>query len=63
MKRELRAIARTGEVGDLYDYGTNALAFYAREKTLTALLKRELIEDTAGGYVLTEAGRAAIADA
>jgi hypothetical protein len=63
MLRELRAIQSTGEVGDLLDYGSNALAFYAREKTLTALLRRDLIVSEAGGYVLTDAGREALAKA
>lgn len=63
MQRELRAIHETGDVGALADYGRGALAFYAREKTITALERRELIADAPGGFVLTDAGRAAIAKA
>jgi hypothetical protein len=59
MVRELRCIEQ-GRIGDLDDYGANALAFHAREKVLTALLSRELIVPDAGDYALTDAGRAAI---
>jgi hypothetical protein len=61
MLRELRAIDRTGEVSDLTEFGASALAFYARDNVLSALLRRELIRDEPGGYVVTDAGRAAIA--
>jgi hypothetical protein len=61
--RELRAIERTGEVSDLAEFGASHLAFHARDRVLGALLRRELIRDEPGGYVVTEAGRAAIAKA
>ena len=60
MKRELRSLAMTGEVGDLRDYRSSALAFYAREKTLGALLRRDLIASACGGFMLTDAGRSAL---
>lgn len=61
MRRELRWIERWGEPGDLADYGMHALAFHARERVLSALLRRNLIREGAGGFVLTDAGRAAAA--
>jgi hypothetical protein len=61
MQRELHAIQSTGDVSDLLEFGTNALAFYARDNVLGALLRRELIRDEPGGYVVTDAGRAALA--
>lgn len=60
MLRELRWIGQFGEPGDLADYGANALAFYARERTLSALIRRGLIADA---ETITDAGRAAIAKA
>lgn len=59
MRRELRWIEKWGEPGDLADYGVHALAFNARERVLSALLRRKLIRDEPGGFVLTDAGRAA----
>lgn len=58
MERELRSIER-GDVGDLLDYGHNALAFYARDRVIGALERRGLIEQTPD-WSLTEAGRAAL---
>lgn len=61
MVRELRAIER-GDIGDLLDYGTNALAFYARDRVIGALERRGLIAATPD-WSLTEAGRAALSKA
>lgn len=61
MLRELRSIER-GDVGDLLDYGTNALSFYARDRVIGALERRGLIEATPD-WSITDAGRAAIAKA
>ena len=61
MLRELRAIER-GDVGDLLDYGTSALAFHARDRVIGALARRGLIAATPD-WSLTNAGRAAIANA
>lgn len=61
MLRELRSIERSG-VGDLLDYGTNALAFYARDRVIGALERRGLIVND-GDWIATDAGRAAIAKA
>lgn len=61
MVRELHAIER-GDVGDLLDYGYNALAFYARDRVIGALERRGLIAATPD-WTLTDAGRAAIARA
>jgi hypothetical protein len=58
MLRELRCIVKYGVPGDLADYGANALAFYAREKTIDALIRRGLIADC---ETATDAGRDAIA--
>lgn len=58
MLRELRCIVRYGQPGDLAEYGANALAFYARDKTIGALMRRGLIEDAEHA---TEAGEALIA--
>lgn len=59
MQRELRSIAH-GEVSDLLDYGTNSLAFYARDRVIGALEKRGLIAATPD-WSLTDAGQAALA--
>ena len=59
MLRTLRSVAN-GDPGDLADFGLSALAFYAREKVLSALIARGLIEDA---ETITDAGRAAIAKA
>ena len=61
MVRELRSIER-GDVGELLDYGQNALAFYARDRVIGALERRGLIV-AAPDWSLTAAGRAAIAKA
>jgi hypothetical protein len=65
MLRELRAIQRTGEPGDMDDYrGAEHLAFYARDKVLSSLLRRGLIEPIEhSAFALTDAGRAAISKA
>lgn len=60
MRRELRCIHKWGEPSDLSEFGARAIAFHARDKVLSALLRRELIRDEPGGFVLTDAGRAAI---
>lgn len=62
MLRELRAIDSTGEPTDPIDWtGAAHLWFHARDKVLSALLRRGLIEDVAGvGFVLTDAGRTAL---
>jgi hypothetical protein len=58
MLRELSAIAKTGEPTDPYDWiGAAALWFHARDRVLSALLRRGLIEATDSGFVLTDAGR------
>lgn len=63
MKRELFWINKWGEPSDLAGFHAGgALAFYAREKVLSGLLKRGLIRDEPGGFVLTAAGRAALAE-
>lgn len=61
MLRELRSIER-GDVSDLLDYGTNALSFYARDRVIGALERRGLIAATPD-WTLTDAGRAALAEA
>jgi hypothetical protein len=62
MLRELRAIDRTGMPDDGYDSQAPAgLWFNAREKVLTALLTRELISGDEGDFIVTDAGRAALA--
>lgn len=64
MLRELRAINETGEPTDPMDWLAAAnLWFHARDKVLSALLRRGLIESTPDGFDLTDAGRAAIAKA
>lgn len=60
MRAELRNIDRHGTFRELDDYGMTALAFYARDRVLGALLKRGLIVPTVDGYETTEAGRAAL---
>lgn len=60
MRRELVHVARYGRSSDLGDYGFNALAFYAREKTIAALINRGLLADA---ETVTEAGRAWLQDA
>lgn len=61
MVRELRCIAKTGEPSDPYEWhAAAALWFHARDRVLSALLRRELIEATEDGFALTDAGRAAI---
>ena len=60
MLRELRCIVKYGQPGDLADYGANALAFYARDKTIAALMRRGLIDDSEHA---TEAGAAFVAAA
>lgn len=64
MLRELRAIYITGEPSDpAYWADARHLWFHARDKVLSALLRRGLIESTPNGFDLTDAGRAAIAKA
>lgn len=57
MLRELRSIAAYGQPGDLSDYGASALAFHARERVLSALIRRGLLEDA---ETITDTGLAAI---
>jgi hypothetical protein len=60
MRRELQSIATCGRPSDPLEWhGAGALWFHARDRVLGALLRRELIRDESGDYVLTEAGRAA----
>jgi hypothetical protein len=59
MLRELAAIARTGEPTDPIDWhGANALWFHARDRVLSALLRRDLIQSDESGFVLTPEGQA-----
>lgn len=61
MRRELRAIARTGEPSDYSEYsGARNLWFLARDRVLSALIRRALIEPTPDGFALTESGNAAL---
>jgi hypothetical protein len=61
MIRELRAIATTGEPSDPYEWTrAQSLWFHAREKVLSALIRRELINGDSGDYTLTDAGRDAL---
>jgi hypothetical protein len=61
MLRELRSINRWGAPSDPAEWhGCGALWFHARERVLSALIRRGLIEDA---ETITEAGRAAIAKA
>lgn len=61
MLRELECIARWGRPGDLEDYhAAEHLAFWARDKVISALIKRGLIDDAENA---TDAGRAALAAA
>lgn len=61
MLRELRHIARYGEPCDLAEFhGANHLAFHARERVLSALIRRGMIADA---ETITDAGRAAIVGA
>lgn len=61
MRRELRSIHLTGEPEDPAHYHAGgAMAFYARDKVRAALLRRELIRDEPGGFVVTDAGCAAL---
>jgi hypothetical protein len=60
MLRELQSIATSGRPSEPMDWhGAGALWFHARDRVLGALLRRELIRDESGDYVLTEAGRVA----
>lgn len=64
MLRELRSISRTGEPSDPLEWHhAQALWFHAREKVLTALVARGLINGDSGDYVLTDAGVAALQEA
>jgi hypothetical protein len=61
MLRELQSIARWGEPSGLeHWHGCGALWFHARERVLSALIRRGLIADA---ETITDAGRAAIAAA
>ena len=62
MRRELQSLHTTGEPSDPAEWhGCGALWFHARDRVIGALVKRELIVDGSSGYVLTDAGRAALA--
>lgn len=57
--RALREIDRyPGNPPEMDGYGDNALAWYAREKVLGALIRKGLI--VSGEWALTAAGRAAL---
>lgn len=58
MMAELQHIGKHGTFRGLEDYSAGPLAFYAREKVLSALILRGLIEDA---ETITDAGRVAIA--
>lgn len=61
MVRELRSIERDGNPSDPVDWqhAPESLWFYARDRVIGALIKRELIVADQG-YTLTEAGRDAL---
>lgn len=62
MLRELRAIDRWGEPSEPLEWTrAGALWFHARDKVLSALIVRGLINGDEGDYKLTDAGRAALA--
>jgi hypothetical protein len=67
MLRELRSIEHDGNPSDPYDWShaPESLWFHARDKVLGALLTRGLIYEpnNMSGYSLTDAGRAALAEA
>lgn len=64
MLRELRSIELDGNPSDPSDWNhaPEGLWFHARERVITALLKRGLIrsDDGMSGYTLTEAGEIAL---
>lgn len=60
MRDELRCIEKHGTFRELDDYGLGALAFYARDRVLGALLRRGLIESAPNDYAITDAGREAL---
>ena len=57
MRAELAHIAKHGTFRELDAYSFGPLAFYAREKVLTALIARGLISDA---ETITDAGRTAL---
>jgi len=58
MKRELAHIEKFGRPDDLFEYhGAEHLAFWAREKVISALISRGLIADA---ETVTDAGRAVL---
>lgn len=62
MVRELKNIAMYGEPTDPFDWqAAAALWFHARDRVLSALIRRELIEATPEGFALTDAGRVVLA--
>ena len=61
MLRELRHIEKHGEPCDLAEFNdARHLAFHAREKVLSALIRRGLLDDA---ETVSDAGRAALAKA
>lgn len=58
MLAELAHIAKYGIFRDMDCYSFGALAFYSREKVLTALINRGLLLDA---ETITDAGRAVLA--
>ena len=61
MLRELQAIDATGEPTGPADWiAAGGLWFRARDRVLSALIRRELIQPDPNGFALTAKGRAAI---
>lgn len=60
MRAELAHIAKYGIFRGMDCYSFGPLAFYAREKVLTALINRGLIADA---ETITDAGRAVLTNA
>lgn len=54
--RALRQYADGAEHPELHDFGQGPLAFYAREKVISALMRKGLVDDSG----ITAAGRAAV---
>lgn len=65
MLRELRSIEHDGNPSDPTDWhhAPESLWFHARDRVISALLRRGLIANGNGVYELTDAGRAALSAA